>query len=471
MTKKIRLFLAHVAPPSRFVQRTPPLGLLYLAAYLRERYTVDIAVVHQGIEHCSSEQLARKAIDFDADIVGLRCLTPSAHALPIITRAIRLARPRALIVLGGPHVAAFGGESLGSTDADLAVCGEGEITMTQIVAAYLGQGEYEHISGLIRRTSEGEIVTNAGVPPIVHDLDSLPFPAYDLIDTRKYWNEVSMPPIPRRKYISLFSSRGCPYGCSYCHNVFGRKFRAHSPGRIVEEIKYYTKRYGADEIEFIDDCFNLSKDRVLEYVNLLLKSNGPVKTAFPNALRADLLDEETVDALVKSGMYYTSLALESGSPRIQELIGKRLDIPRYLQAVDLCVKNRVFTNGFVMLGFPTETEEEIRQTIETASCSRLHIASFFTVTPFPNTNLYRYVEAHMPDKLGVQRYTEMEYWSAKINLTEIADATFFAYQRKAIRRFYSRPGRLFRIIRDYPKPLLLPTYLPMLVQRMGKGLF
>ncbi len=465
------MFLALVSPASQYRPITPPLGLLYIAAYLRERFPLDIQVVHQRVANWSSEELARRAIDFKADIVGLGCLTPGAYALPEITAAIRAAMPETLIVLGGPHVAVSGATALANTSADAAVAGEGEIAMEQILNAYLNGEDMRTIPGLIWRDPAGSIVTNPGMTPVVKDLDSLPIPAYDLIDIYAYHRINSMVPIPRRRYIALFSSRGCPYSCTYCHNIFGRRFRMHSAERIVEEIKVYKSRYDIDEIEFVDDCFNLDRRRVVSFTEGLLRDMGPIKIAFPNAIRADLLDTESVDTLVAAGMYFTALALESASPRIQEMIGKRLNIPKYLEAVALCAQRRVFTYGFVMLGFPTETAEEIEETIRVAAESQLHIASFFTLTPFPNTRIHEEVKATYPEKVSCISYSDMEYWKIPINFSALPDEAFFACQRRAYRRFYLEPQRLYRIMRDYPKPHLLPTFGAMFLKRLMKGIF
>jgi anaerobic magnesium-protoporphyrin IX monomethyl ester cyclase len=468
--EKVGVYLAFVAPPGGYVFVTPPLGLLYIAAWLRKRFNLNICIVNQRVEGWTSERLVKEIVAFAPDIVGLSCMTPSSYALPAVTRAIRTALPDALLVLGGPHIAAFGSEALAATAADVAVLGEGEVAMEQIVRAFIEGGDMADIPGLLRREDEGAIVANPGTLPFIEDLDTLPLPAYDLIDVSKYWRLPAMAPIPRRKYIALFSSRGCPYGCMYCHNVFGRRFRAHSAERIVEEIKCGMKQFGAEEVEFVDDCFNLDRKRLLAYSELLQKEVGPVKTIFPNAIRGDLLDVETVDAMVSAGMYHTSLSLESGTPRIQELIGKRLNIPKFLEAVALCADRGVFTNGYVMLGFPTETEEEMAETIRVASESKLHISSFFRVTPFPNTPLYRYVQEHSPEKLVDVSYNEMEYWRVKLNLSAVSDATLDRYLGKAFREFYFRHKRLFRIARDYPKPFLLPTYALMFLRRVMTGI-
>ena len=179
------------------------------------------------------------------------------------------------------------------------------------------------------RTDSGEVTVNPGSAPIVEDLDSLPMPAYDLIDLPRYWHVQSIAPIPRRRYVSMVTSRGCPYGCMWCHNIFGRGFRAHSPERVVEEISEYTKRYTINDIEFLDDCFNLKRKRVIDVADLLRKKDIRIKIAFPNGVRADLFDEETMDALAESGMYFCSFALESASPRIQKLTRKNMNLEKF----------------------------------------------------------------------------------------------------------------------------------------------
>jgi anaerobic magnesium-protoporphyrin IX monomethyl ester cyclase len=376
-----------------------------------------------------------------------------------------------MIVLGGPHISAFGAAALETAPADAAVAGEGERSMEMLVAARLGGGDLASIPGLFWRDADGTVVVNPGTAPIVEDVDTIPMPAYDLIDPTRYWHRQSMPPIPRRRYISLVSSRGCPYGCMWCHNIFGRGFRAHSPERIIEEIALYKKKYGVDDIEFLDDCFNLQRQRVFDFSEQLLKKEGRIKIAFPNALRADLLDADSVNALADAGAYFSSFALESASERIQELTSKRLNIAKFLEAVRLSAARGIFTNGFMMIGFPSETVEEMELTIKTAAESDLHTASFFTVTPFPGTPLFDYVREHLADRVSHINYSEMDFCQMRINLSNVSDKTLYYYQRKATRDFFLRPGRLYRILRDFPQPHLLPLYVPIVLNRAFKGVF
>ncbi len=447
------------------------MGLLYLAAYLRERFPVEIRIINQRMEGCSNEALAKMAVDFNPDIVGFGCITPAAHGLPEVVKAVRKAAPDMKIILGGPHISAFGAPVLDDIPADVAFVGEGERNLASYLEAFLGDGDLEAIPGLIWRTPSGEIAVNPGSAPIIEDLDSLPMPAYDLIDLSRYWHVQSIAPIPRRRYVSLVTSRGCPYGCMWCHNIFGRGFRAHSPERIVEEIKLYTGRYHINDIEFLDDCFNLRRDRLLNFADLVQKNNLKIKIAFPNGIRADLIDETTMDALEQSGMYFCSFALESASERIQKLTHKNMNFEKFLHAVELAADKKIFTNGFMMLGFPEETEEEMQATIRMATESRLHTGSFYTVTPFPGTPLYDYAQIHYPEKLQAVNYSNIDFCAMRANLSAVSDEKLYYYQRKANRTFFLRPNRLYRILRDYPQRHLLPLYIPIVADRMFKGLF
>lgn len=472
MNKRLRVFLTCLGRNTvKFPGTTPPLGILYLAAYLRERFPVELCLVDQRAENCTVEELANRAIEFEADIVGIGLLTSYAHTLHALTQAVHTGLPKATIVLGGPHVSAFGEAALANNVADAAVTGEGERPLAAVVEALLGSVDFSGIPGLIWRDAEGQAVTNPGALPVIEDLDTLPFPAYDLLDVSKYWNDLSFGMLHSRRYLSMFSSRGCPRQCSFCHRIFGKRFRAHSPERVVAEMEHLVKTYGINEIEFLDDTINHDAGRVIQFADLMGKAGLKLKLGTPNGLQSHTLTEEVLDALVAAGLHQTSFALESGSPRIQQVIGKHLSIPKFLWCAEAAAKRRVLTNGFTIMGFPTETEEDIRATIQVASESKLHTASFFTIMPYPNTPLYAQLLQTHPEKVRAIQYDDKDYSTAMLNFSEVPDAVLFAYQRKAWRRFYLNPGRMARIVRDYPDPWFLPKLLPMFLMRTLKGFF
>lgn len=443
---------------------------MYLAAYVRAKFAIDIRIICQEVEGYSNEVLVKTALSYSPDIIGLSCMTPYAQSLPEITVSMRAAMPKVRLILGGPHISAFRQEAFEITAADAAVIGEGERSFELFIEAVKNVSGLDSIPGLLWRDEHGQVITNPGSAPIVEELDSLPMPAYDLIDLRKYWRMQSMPPIPTQRYISLLSSRGCPYGCIWCHNIFGRRFRAHSPQRMVEEIKEGVKRYHVNEVEFMDDCFNLKPSRVVAFSDLLLKESGRINLAFPNALRTDILDQSAIDALVEAGMFFTCLALESGSPRIQRMTRKNLDIEKFLEGVELITNRKVFTQGFMMLGFPTETAEEMEMTINVAANSRLHLGSFFLVTPYPNTPLYEYAKDHMADRGDNPIFSSMDFLTSHVNMSAVSDTQLASYFRKAMRTFYFRPERFVRICRDFPQRHLLYKYAPLFLSRILKGL-
>jgi anaerobic magnesium-protoporphyrin IX monomethyl ester cyclase len=445
------------------------MGILALAAYLRTKFDLEIKLINQKVENYTTLELAEQAILFKPDIVGFGVMTTAAHQLPELTRLVREARPNALMMLGGPHISAFEEKVLEQVDADVAVMGEGELAFEEVLKAHFDGGDFSKIPGLIWRANDGSILRNPGQMPLIEDLDTLPMPAYDLIDLSAYWRLQSMPPVARRRYISLVSSRGCPYQCMWCHKIFGKRFRGHSADRIADEIGYFTKKYAIDDVEFLDDIFNMDRRRVIDLSQEVRKRNIKLRLALPNAVRTDILTQDVVDALVDMNLYWCSFALETGSPRLQEFTGKRLNIPKFLSGVEMAVKKRIFANGFAMLGFPTETEEEMHLTIDTMANSRLHTASFFTVTPFPNTRLYQMVKERFPERLEKIKYGDTNFAMARVNLSDVPDDVLFGCQRKANRQFFLNPGRIYRIIRDYPQPFMLPYYLPIFFERATKG--
>jgi radical SAM superfamily enzyme YgiQ (UPF0313 family) len=472
--RKLRVYLANIGlRKPLYPLVTPPLGILYLAAYLRECFDVELKLLNQKLFNTSNEEIAREAIEFGADVVGLGAITPTASGLGKITHLVRASLPKSLICIGGPHVSSFGPDALNDTAANCAIAGEGEKVLEEVIRAYFDHGDLSVIPGIHYQPELGQIVTNPGSIPLINELDDLPFPAYDLIDIKPYFTKQSMPPIPRRKYISLFSSRGCPYECNYCHDVFGKRFRQHSAERVVAEIEYFHQQYGITDFEFVDDIFNLNPKRVVDVCQLLKQKNLAIKIAFPNGVRTDILREEGVQALVDSGMYFCSFALESGSPRIQQLMGKKLDIPRFLQGVKWATDRKVYANGFSMMGFPHEREEDLKLTMEVLCESTLHTASVFTVTPFPGTQLYEEAKRIRPEMLEKvhQLYGEMNLAQIMINFSDVPDEVLYHYQRLTNRRFFGNPKRIYRLLRAYPKPHLLPLYLPMGIERLAKGLF
>lgn len=465
--KSLRLFLVNVGLRtfSNFWV-VPPMGLLSLAAYLREKLNIEICIVNQRLENCTSDELARRAREFGADIVGLSSMTTTACLLPEIIEKTRAVLPGVFVVLGGPHVSAAGESVLDHLDADVAVSGEGERPFELLLRAkFEGDGDFSGIPGLIWRDKDGAIVANHGEPLLIEDLDTLPMPAYDLINVRSYWHHKTIVPMLFRRYAALVTSRGCMYHCIWCHNIFGKKVRKHSPERIADEMSYLNRKYGVDDFELLDDTFNCNSQHVIDFCSVLLRRGLKVKWSIPNGVRGDILTSETIDAMADAGLFMCLFALDSGSPRLQKYTRKNLNIPRFLENCKLVAKRRIFIHSNFMLGFPTETEEELRMTIDMACQADFHTASFFIVTPYPGTELYDIVKKDHPEKLDKIDFSMRNSVTVRTNLTDLPDEVLYGYQRQAARRFFMNPRRIARIVRDHPQKIALPAYVPLFCYR------
>ena len=450
----------------------PPMGIMSIASWIRDRLPgLDIHLLNQRVENCSTEKIARQIIDLKPDLVGLSALTNSAIAMGRVIELVNLACPGVITMIGGPHVAAVGGqESLKSISAGVAVDGEGEISAELVVRACLEGSGLNSIPGLAWRDKNGEIIQNPGATPVVEDMDDIPFPAYDLIDLKKYWKLESMGVAAPGPYAVLSTSRGCPYNCNWCHNISGLKYRAQSAARVVEDMERLNREYGAECFEIVDDVFNLNSRRMMEFAALINKKNLKINFGFPNGIRTDILTEEVVAALVAAGMNSASYALESGSPRIQKLCGKRLDLDGFMCGVEICARHKVYGRGFAMMGHPTETESDLKETTKILCDSPLHLCLVFTVTPFPGTELYRMALEKFPDKMKSLSYEGANYHTIDINLSDVPGNVLKAHINSTYRRFYLSPSRLGRIVRDIPNKKRLFGGVYHVGARMLKGL-
>lgn len=442
----ILLIKSHAPFHRRAEGVTPPLGIGYLASYLKEKEPDSkIKLIDMRVTPLPDHEFIKEVKEFKPDIVGISALTLEADEMHRLALLTKRAIPDVPIVVGGPHPTLFYEEVLKDKNIDYVVKGEGEITFHELVKVLSTGRNPKAVKGIYMRENERIIFT--GEREAIKNLDELPFPAWDLLPVDKYRFKgkftVLRTDLP---YLPMFTSRACPYGCIYCHRIFGRGYRKRSPENVLEEMEFLIKRFGVKKIEIVDDIFNLDEDRVHRICEGMLKRNMKVLLSFPNGLRSDRLSRETLKLMRRAGTYYISFAIESASQRIQKLIKKNLDVEKALKAIEDAVKLRIFSMGYFMLGFPTETEKEMEETVKCAIKSKLHIALFFMVTPFMHTELYdTYIKGN-----ETIPYSHYHYHSVHYNLSEVPSEKLHRIFKMAYLRFYSSPSRALRILRDYP---------------------
>jgi radical SAM superfamily enzyme YgiQ (UPF0313 family) len=295
------------------------------------------------------------------------------------------------------------------------------------------------------------------------DMDSMPFPAWDLINIEAYKEYRGATPVGKRRFMSIFTSRACPYQCTYCHTIFGKKFRARSPENVVAEIRELRDRYGISVIEVSDDIFNLQWKRAHAISSAIASSDLNIRMSFPNGLRADIMRPELMKSMKAAGTYFISYAIESGSPRIQTLIKKHLQLDKTREVIAQTVDQGIYTNGFFMMGFPTETRSEVEQTIEFARSTRLHSASFFILVPFAGTEIH---ETSMNNLMPIASDQEFDYHSGIVNCSSMANHELLELKRKAYMQFYFGRGRIVRTVARHPEKRALGGLALSVLKRM-----
>ncbi len=444
----MNISLIKVREPSVSIPEvTPPLGIMYLAGYLRKyrpgKDAIKIFDLSVQQENYVIESLK------DADIVGLSSTNRDGLYLSKMMKLIRKANPECTLVLGGPIVSSLINELFDHFDIDCAVAYEGERTFLEVVDKIdRGYMSFESIEGVIYKNG-GERFTGRR-EPIENLDDELPFPAWDFVTesslSEEYWKRKSFAFFRMEKrYMGLFTSRGCPYKCIYCHDMFTKRFRAHSAERVVAELEYLNTNFGYRDFEFYDDTFNFDKDRTRKICDLIIAKQLNINMYFPNGLRADRLEKDIVEKLAKAGTRVMCFAIETVSERLQKLLKRNLKFENINEMIQVAVDNGIHAEGFFMIGHPTETREEMLETINFAVKSPLHSAAVSIAIPQKGTELYsKYIGDNSPQNLGEGYY---EYSSSISQLPPHEVRKLLAY---TFRKFYLRPKRMLRIIRTFP---------------------
>lgn len=409
-----------VNPPRYTKYAQPPMGLALLAAIL-EKEGYGVSIVDMNLSPFPLRAI--DCISFDADVVGITAMTPTISSALTVARHVRRVCPEVFMMLGGVHATLMPTEvKSAAPEIDAIVCGEGDNAIVEIA----------------RNRKKGIWLCENRL-----DMDSLPFLAYHLLPISKYRPH---PPHGRAlPFLPMLTSRGCSYHCSYCSKaVFGSRFRAQSPSRVLDEVVYYIYRHGVREIAFYDDVFTLDKKRAYAICEEMLRRN--VKLCWTCETRVNLVDADLLGQMKKAGCYSVSYGIESASQDVLDVIDKGITKEQCEYAVALTRQAGIQTVGYFMLGSPNETPRTIRQTIDFAKRLRLDYAQFSVTTPFPGTKLWEYYRdgrenAEMPTwdsfvYAGVGNKTSPVFESNELSRGDIERWVSSAYREFYLRASY-----------------------------------
>jgi anaerobic magnesium-protoporphyrin IX monomethyl ester cyclase len=365
---------------SKYVEDVvPPVGLACLSARLKQDgHTGEILDVA-----LSSEGEIAAFLGKDFDLIGLSATSATfSDALGFVSH-IKNRTPSTPIVVGGPHTSIAGADILRPNGIDFIVCGEGEETLSEL-AQHLASGNraYGTILGLGYRDRGGNVRLNEARPGNER-LDEWPYPSYDSLDMSRYTCHV------------IASSRGCPYGCTFCavQHIWGRKIRLRSPESLVGEVRHLFTTYGKKDVMLCDDVFNVDIGRACRFCQLLIDSGLDARWHCWS-FRADRADPELLDLMKRSGCETVSVGVESANPQVLKNIKKHETIEQIEQGIRNILRSGVKCLTLNMIGNAGDTLESVRETMRFNRRLRVDGAKFFMALPYPKTELWDYVAAH-----------------------------------------------------------------------------
>ena len=447
------------------VGRFPPVGLISLAAFIRKNSGHKIELIDCGAEDMEKDALFDVIREKKIELVGITSFTYTFYDVLELCRSIKKEFPNIGIVLGGPHTLLFAKETLLHPEIDYLVIGEGEDAFLYLLDALSKGNALEKRDGLAFRQNN-EIF--AGKPVWVKELDKLPFPAYDLLDADKYQSTFGY----GGKTITLCTSRGCPYQCTYCQ-AFPKAYRTNSVPYVVEYIKTFYKE-GYKNFYFFDDTFNITTSRVIEFSKRLIAENIDIKWTFRG--RINSINEELCKVASKAGCVQILFGVEDHTDEGLAEIKKNITISQVKKAVACVKKHKIGTHTNWIIGLPThKSAADLENLINTAIEIDSDYAMFTILQLLPGCEMFEQaVKDGAMKKSSWRDYIMNPVPSHQIEFYDkyISGEDLSRFYSRAYKRFYRRPGyiarRVFNVRSLSELKSKIPVALNVLFHRSGK---
>lgn len=351
-----------------------PAGIGYLSEFLNS-HGIENDVFDLNISKYNERHLLDKIRAFNPDLVGLSMMSLNYKYNYNAMASIRNVFPEIKIAAGGAHISTMREQALTDCGAvDYGIVLEGEHTLLELVR---GDDPDPDIKGLIYR--DGERIVYNGDRQFIQDLDSIPYPRYKKFVKRDY-----------SPLVSVFSSRGCPFECTYCpvRLAVGRRFVARSAAKVVDEIEYHYAR-GYREFSFRDDNFTLIEDRVYEVCDEIARRKfKDIYLMCDNGVRADKLNYKMLKRMKDAGFRMIGIGVESGEDRILKSLKKSATVKVMEDAIKTACELGYIVELYFLIGAPGETWQDFEKTVRLATKYPVMIASFYHILPYPNTELF-----------------------------------------------------------------------------------
>ncbi|RLF16339.1 MAG: B12-binding domain-containing radical SAM protein [Thermoprotei archaeon] len=444
----MRVLLVNPPPPKGALSeelQAPHIGLAYLAAVLeREGHKVWVIDSHPlGLESLKLLPLIAKSIN--PDVVGLTSTTFTINQAYEAAKAVKAALPDVKVLMGGPHVTFMDAEALSTGYVDAVIRGEGEETLLEVLSRIEEGRGLEGVKGVSYVSQRGAIKREPA-RPLIEDLDSLPYPSYDHLPLEAYRSFGLKPTLP------ILTSRGCPFRCKFCVSwkIYQGRYRQRSPKNVVDEIEHHVERYRVTDFSFVDDLFTLSKKRVKEICREI-RSRG-LEISWGCSARVDTIDAELLREMRKAGCHTVYFGVESGSQRVLDSMGKGFSSSKTEEAFKLCKRLGLSTVASVILFWPDETREEVKETLRFVRRLDADLAQFCIATPFPGTDLFENLKAR--GMLKVLDWSKYDIVTPVFETPQFSISYMSRLWKQAYLTFYLRPSYIAKQLAKRSLPLL-----------------
>jgi len=439
MSKTAKVALVNPPPMKGVFHHHPylPIGLAYLAAVLEEKGNEVLVLdcLASGIDHA---QLKQKLASFNPNLIGISSMTPMVPSTMLAAKISKDACPNASVVLGGPHATFMDKEILQEqTSVDVIVRGEGELTLLELTQKISNQESLNNVEGLTFR-KDGQIQQNTA-RPYIQNLDELPFPAYKHFPLEKYR-------LFGKLFFPVITSRGCPFQCSFCttSRILGKQYRARTPKNIGDELELLKNQYHADSFTFYDDTLTLDKQRIFAICDEI--KNRKIDIPWDCQTRVDQISEEILTKMKQTNCQQVFFGAESGCQDVLNWVKKRTTVAQNEAAIKMAKKAGLFVAISIIIGYPGETAEMRKETIDFLRRAEPDDVYLCIATPYPGTDLRVLVE-----QMGLKMSSDWEKYDTTTPVFDnplLPDAEALRIRKQFYDGFYSPRYALKHLFRQ-----------------------
>jgi anaerobic magnesium-protoporphyrin IX monomethyl ester cyclase len=429
------------APPSNapwvLGRKLPPLGLAYVGAAL-ETNGHKVEILDNYLIKKPTEEVKQLIKNKAPEIVGITCGSATYRRCIETAHAVKEAHPTCKVVVGGWHASYAPDSLLEHPEIDYVVMGEGEQAMNELAAAVIkGQDPKaaESIAGVGYRHN-GKNIKNP--PKFISNLDEVPFPARHLLPMDLYGRRIEYLNVEPVDIMTV--TRGCPYNCAYCdiEKLWGKKCRIFSPRKIVDEVKHLADNYGSKGVYFISDNFTIRKNATMQFCEFMKQEKLDMEWVCDT--RADLLSRELLRAMRQAGCKTIWFGVESGSPRIIDIINKGITKEQTVKAFKLCREEGIQVACSFMIGIPGETVEDMEASLKFAKQLNPDWCGFNIYVAYPGSILYEEIlEKHL--------YDHVEDYLFYVKTKDFDFDSLVEIQKRFHRSWNKSPKRILRKVR------------------------